>query len=80
MLVLTRRLGESIILNDNIRVSVVEVKGGRIRLGIEAPPDISVDRQEVHHRRMQFAESLQERVGAQIAGPTNGVHGRCGDA
>ena len=56
MLVLSRRVGEEIIINENIRVTVVAVKGDRIRLGIEAPRDVSVDRAEVHVRRMQFAE------------------------
>ena len=56
MLVLSRRVGEEIIINENIRVTVVAVKGDRIRLGIEAPRDVAVDRAEVHVRRMQFAE------------------------
>jgi carbon storage regulator len=55
MLVLSRRIGEEIIINDNIRVTVVAVKGDRVRLGIVAPRDVTVDRSEVHERRMQFA-------------------------
>ena len=55
MLVLSRRVGEEIIINDNIRVTVVAVKGDRVRLGIVAPRDVTVDRSEVHQRRMQFA-------------------------
>jgi carbon storage regulator len=54
MLVLSRRVGEEIIINDNIRVTVVAVKGDRVRLGIVAPRDVTVDRSEVHQRRMQF--------------------------
>ena len=56
MLVLSRRVGEEIIINDNIRVTVVAVKGDRVRLGIVAPRDVNVDRSEVHERRLQFAE------------------------
>jgi carbon storage regulator len=56
MLVLTRRLGETIIIDHDIRVTVLEVKGDRVRIGIAAPPQIVVDRQEVHQRRMRFAE------------------------
>jgi len=56
MLVLSRRVGEEIIINENIRVTVVAVKGDRIRLGIEAPRNVAVDRAEVHERRIQFAE------------------------
>jgi carbon storage regulator len=55
MLVLSRRIGEEIVINDNIRVTVVAVKGDRVRLGIIAPRDVAVDRSEVRERRMQFA-------------------------
>jgi carbon storage regulator len=51
MLVLTRRIGEEIVIADNIRVTVVAVDGQKVRLGITAPPSISVDREEVHARR-----------------------------
>lgn len=51
MLVLTRRPGEQIVIDDNIRITVVSVKGDRVRIGIDAPPDVVVDRQEIHARR-----------------------------
>jgi carbon storage regulator len=54
MLVLSRRPGEEIVVNNNIRITVVSVKGDRVRLGITAPNDVPVDRAEVHARRMQF--------------------------
>jgi carbon storage regulator len=54
MLVLSRRVGEEIIIHDNIRVTVVAVKGDRVRIGVVAPRDVAVDRSEVHERRMQF--------------------------
>jgi carbon storage regulator len=54
MLVLTRRVGEEIVIDGNIRVIVVAAKGDRIRLGIEAPPSVPVDRKEVHDRRNEF--------------------------
>ena len=54
MLVLSRRVGEEIVINDNIRVTVVAVKGDRVRIGVVAPRDVAVDRSEVHERRMQF--------------------------
>ena len=54
MLVLSRRVGEEIVIDDNIRVTVVAVHGDRVRLGIVAPRDVTVDRSEVHERRMQF--------------------------
>jgi carbon storage regulator len=51
MLVLTRRPGEQIVIDGNIRVTVVSVKGDRVRIGIEAPPNVLVDREEIHARR-----------------------------
>jgi carbon storage regulator len=51
MLVLTRRSGESIVIGGNIQVTVLSVKGDRVRLGIVAPQSVSVDRQEVYDRR-----------------------------
>ncbi len=50
MLILARRIGESIVIGDNITVTVVQLRSGRVRLGIEAPSDVSVHRQEVFER------------------------------
>lgn len=47
MLILARRLNERIIIGDEIRVSVVEIKGDQVKLGIDAPRDVKVYRQEV---------------------------------
>jgi carbon storage regulator len=56
MLVLSRKPNEAVILNDTVRVTVVGIKGDRVRLGIEAPRDVSVDRGEVYARKMQFVD------------------------
>ena len=50
MLVLTRKVGEGIVIGDDIRITVVEVKGGGIRLGIEAPAEKKIYRQELYER------------------------------
>jgi len=50
MLVLTRKVGEGIIIGDDIRITVIEVKGGGIRLGIEAPAEMKIYRQELYER------------------------------
>ena len=55
MLVLTRQVGEEIVIDGVIRVTVVAIKGGKVRLGISAPPSVTVDRKEVHERRPEFA-------------------------
>ena len=57
MLVLSRKTGQEIVIGDNIRITVVAVRGEQVRLGIEAPRDVAVDRQEVHDRRLQFQEA-----------------------
>lgn len=58
MLVLTRRPGEEIVIDGNIRITVVSVKGDRVRIGIEAPPSVVVDRQEIHERRRHAPDQV----------------------
>lgn len=53
MLILTRRISESIIIGDNVKISVLGVKGNQVRLGIEAPKDVSVHREEIYERIQQ---------------------------
>ncbi len=50
MLILTRRLGETIMIGDEIKVTVLGVEDNKLRLGIEAPKEIPVYRQEIYHR------------------------------
>lgn len=58
MLVLTRRPGESIIIAGDIKITVVSVGPGRVKLGIEAPPHVRVDRQEIYEKIEQQADVL----------------------
>ncbi len=51
MLVLTRKLQQEIVIADNIRVTILEIRGNRIRLGITAPEDIEIQRTECTRRR-----------------------------
>jgi len=48
MLVLSRKKNESIIINNDITIVVVEIRGDRVRLGVEAPKEVTVNRKEVH--------------------------------
>ena len=48
MLVLSRKKDESIVIGDNITIMVIEIRGDKVRLGIQAPKEIPVNRQEVH--------------------------------
>ena len=87
MLVLTRRTGESIIIGNGIRLTVVSVGPGRVKIGVEAPPSVRVDREEVHARVLrekadEKASDVLEAVSAAVAhadqativtGPETGV-------
>lgn len=50
MLILTRKIGEGIILGDDIRIAVLEIRGKQIRIGIEAPSNVVVLREEIYQR------------------------------
>jgi carbon storage regulator len=50
MLVLTRKIGEGIVIGDDISITIVEMKGGNVRIGIDAPKDKKIYRQEVFDR------------------------------
>jgi carbon storage regulator len=62
MLVLTRRVGEVIVIDDDIRISVISVRGERVRIGISAPPFVAVDREEVRQRRAEPKAPVPELV------------------
>lgn len=64
MLVLTRRPGEEIVIDNDIRITIVTLRGDRVRIGITAPPSIVVDRGEVHQRRAEFAGALSDESAA----------------
>ncbi|MFM7130027.1 MAG: carbon storage regulator CsrA [bacterium] len=55
MLVLSRKKNETIIIDDQITVTIVEIRGDKVKLGIEAPPTVSVDRREVWEAKRRNA-------------------------
>ncbi len=50
MLFLTRKIGESVVINDNIEVTIVEVRGRSVKLGFDFPPDVTVLRRELYDK------------------------------
>ena len=50
MLILTRRVGETLMIRDNVTVTVLGTKGNQVRLGVNAPRDVSVHREEIYDR------------------------------
>ncbi|HAT1722245.1 TPA: carbon storage regulator CsrA [Legionella pneumophila] len=53
MLILTRRIGETVMINDDIYITVLGVKGNQVRLGFDAPHDVIIHRQEIHQKITQ---------------------------
>ena len=58
MLILTRRVGERLIIGENVTVTILSVKGNQIRIGIDAPRDIKVNREEVYQRILNERKGL----------------------
>ena len=53
MLILTRRVGETLVVGDDVTVTVLGVKGNQVRLGVNAPKDVAVHREEIYQRIQQ---------------------------
>ena len=70
MLILTRRIGEKLVIGDDVTVTILGVKGNQIRVGIEAPPEVQVHREEIYQRILkERAEGAGDNT-AQIPGKT----------
>ena len=72
MLVLTRKLGENIRIGDAVKITVLEVRSGQVKLGIEAPPEVKVHREEIYARIQEEnrkAQAAQQRPPASGADP-----------
>lgn len=62
MLILSRKESESIVIGGNIEVCIVEIRGDKVRLGIEAPKEIPVDRHEVHVAKLAATQRANDEA------------------
>lgn len=53
MLILTRKVGESLLIGDDIAITILNVRGNQVKIGVKAPKDISVHREEIYQRIKQ---------------------------
>lgn len=60
MLILTRRVGETLMVGDDVTVTVLGVKGNQVRIGVNAPKDVSVHREEIYQRIQKEKEKSEE--------------------
>ena len=71
VLVLTRRVGESIIVDGSIIVTITAIEENKVRLRVTAPPDIRIDREEIHRSRHLFSDLDDRAVGYHTPGLVN---------
>ncbi|MDD5341867.1 MAG: carbon storage regulator CsrA [Patescibacteria group bacterium] len=71
MLILTRKLGENIRIGDKIKVTILDIKGGQVKLGIDAPPHVAVHREEIYERIRE--ENRRASGGGQPSGRNGAV-------
>ena len=74
MLVLSRRKNESIVIDDNISIVIIEIRGDKVRLGIDAPKDVSVHRKEIFEaiHTMEMEEMNMVGTGSESTNKTDG--------
>lgn len=56
MLILTRKVGESVLIGDDISITVLSVRGNQVKLGVQAPKEVSVHREEIYQRILQLKD------------------------
>ncbi|MDH2998594.1 carbon storage regulator [Pasteurellaceae bacterium LFhippo2] len=59
MLILTRKIGESLLIGDDVEITVLSIRGSQVKLGVKAPKEIAVHREEIYQRIKALAEDAQ---------------------
>ncbi|HYW03776.1 MAG TPA: carbon storage regulator CsrA [Gammaproteobacteria bacterium] len=73
MLILTRRVGETVMVGDDVTITVLGVKGNQVRIGVNAPKNVSVHREEIYQRIKREQESGGERDNDDLPGSGSGL-------
>ncbi|AUI65705.1 MULTISPECIES: carbon storage regulator CsrA [Glaesserella] len=60
MLILTRKIGESLLIGDDVEITVLSIRGSQVKLGVKAPKEISVHREEIYQRIKALAEEAKQ--------------------
>jgi len=75
MLILTRREGESVLIGDDVTITVLRVKGNQVRLGVNAPKEVSVQREEISERVRTHVTEATSTVSAASSVAADAPHG-----
>lgn len=66
MLILTRRVGETLMIGDEVKVTVLGVKGNQVRIGVDAPKDVAVHREEIYQRIQREMDATDDDFGNRV--------------
>ena len=71
MLILTRRIGETLVIGDNVQITVLGVRGNQVRIGVDAPKDVGVHRKEIYDRIQGDDQGISEKPNKGMGPKTN---------